>query len=202
MDETNQGNLEELRRVGHNAIDRLIEHLAGLRSQPVYSPMTAQDRQSILSQPLPLQAASPHQIVDDIFTGVFRHPMGNNHPRFFGWVNSPAVPIAIIASLLAGGLNPSCAGGDHAAIYLERVVLDWIKQLLGLPAGAMALLVGGGSSANLTGLAVARHVLLARAGWDIRQKGMNGAPRLRVFITEQSHSSITKAVELLGLGKD
>jgi glutamate/tyrosine decarboxylase-like PLP-dependent enzyme len=101
---------------------------------------------------------------------------------------------------LAAGLNPSCAGGDHAAIYLERVVLHWIKALLGLPLEAMALLVGGGSSANLTGIAVARHVLLARTGWDVREKGMNGAPPLTVFMTDQSHSSITKAVELVGIG--
>jgi len=203
MSESVNNNAEyvKLRDLGHHAIDRLLEHLATLPVGPVYVPVPVHERQAILGQPLPVEGTDPLRIVDDIVKDVFRFPMGNNHPRFFGWVNSPASPISVIASLLAAGLNPSCAGGDHAAIYLERAVLDWIKLLLGFPRDAMALLVGGGSSANLTALAVARHVLLARAGWDFRERGMNGAPPLAVFMTEQSHSSITKAVELLGIGK-
>jgi glutamate/tyrosine decarboxylase-like PLP-dependent enzyme len=192
---------EKIRDLGHLAIDRLIDHLSALRNGPVYVAVPDNERQSLLNQPLPMQGTDPLKIIDDIITEVFRFPMGNNHPRFFGWVNSPAAPVSIIASLLAAGLNPSCAGGDHAAIYLERAVLDWIKTLLGFPPRAMGLLVGGGSSANLTGLAVARHVLLARSGWGVREKGMNGAPPVAVFMTDQSHSSITKAVELLGMGR-
>jgi len=191
---------ERLRDLGHKAVDRFIEHLAALPTKPVYQPVPDLDRAAILGQPLPVEGADPAEVIDEIVRDVFRFPMGNNHPRFFGWVNSPAAPIAVIASLLAAGFNPSCAGGDHAAIYLERVVLDWIKQILGFPLSAMGLLVGGGSGANLTGLAVARHVLLARAGWDVRQSGMNGAPPILVFTTEQSHSSIIKAVEMLGIG--
>jgi glutamate/tyrosine decarboxylase-like PLP-dependent enzyme len=192
---------ESLRNLGHHAIDRLINHLAGLPGGPVYAAVPHQERHSLLNQPLPIQGTDALQIIDDVIRDVARFPMGNNHPRFFGWVNSPATPISIIASLLAAGLNPSCAGGDHAAIYLELAVLDWIKSLLGMPSEAMGLLVGGGSSANLTGLAVARHVLLGRFGWDVRENGMTGAPPVAVFMTDQSHSSITKAVELLGMGR-
>src|SRR5262249_9641008 len=152
----NEQDFSRLRALGHYAVDRLVEHLAELPAGPVYQPVPSRERLKILNQPLPMDGVDPRQIIDDIVEDLFRYPMGNNHPRFFGWVNSPAAPVSIIASLLSAGLNPSCAGGDHAAIYLERVVLDWIKRLLGLSPDAMALLVGGGSSANLTGLAVAR----------------------------------------------
>lgn len=199
-DNRNELDLSQLHDVGHYAVDRLVEHLTRLPDGPVYQPVPSHERQTILSQPLPLDGVDPRQIIVDILDDLFRFPMGNNHPRFFGWVNSPAAPVSIIASLLSAGLNPSCAGGDHAAIYLERVVLDWIKLLLGIPGDAMGLLVGGGSAANLIGLAVARHVLLARAGWDIRGRGLNGAPPLAILMTDQSHSSITKAVELMGMG--
>jgi len=126
---------ENIRDLGHLAIDRLIDHLSGLRNGPAYVAVPDNERQSLLNQPLPVQGTDPLKIIDDIIAEVFRFPMGNNHPRFFGWVNSPAAPVSIIASLLAAGLNPSCAGGDHAAIYLERAVLDWIKALLGFPPG-------------------------------------------------------------------
>ena len=61
------------------------------------------------------------------------HPMGNGHPRFFGWVNSPPAPIGVLAEFLAAAMNPSCAGGDHAAIYLERGVICWLMELVGFP---------------------------------------------------------------------
>jgi glutamate/tyrosine decarboxylase-like PLP-dependent enzyme len=94
------------------------------------------------------------------------------------------------------------AGGNHAAVYVERAVLAWIKALLGYPPTSMGLLVSGGSMANLTGLAVARHV---KAGFDVRKVGMQAAGehgRLVMYTSTESHSCIQKAAELLGIGSD
>jgi glutamate/tyrosine decarboxylase-like PLP-dependent enzyme len=132
------------------------------------------------------------------------YPFGNGHPRFYGWVNSPPSVIGVFAEALAAAMNPSVAGGNHAATYVERQVLNWFKGLLGFPASGMGLLVSGGSMATLTGLAVARHVQLrAKLGMNVRTCGLQGiGRRLLVYTSVEGHSCIRKAVELLGLGSE
>ena len=130
--------------------------------------------------------------------------MGNGHPRFFGWVNSPPAPVGIVADFLAAALDPSCAGGDHAAIYVERAAVRWLMELVGFPVeGSMGLLVSGGSTASLTCLAAARHRAAAADGWDVRARGLRGAPApLVLYLSEEGHSCMRKAAEVLGLGRD
>lgn len=193
---------DELRRLGYRAVDLMVEHLAGIASGPVFQPMTPDERRSLLDRPLPTDSTTPDAILDQIRDQVLSHPMGNGHPRFFGWINSPPVPLAALAEMLAAALNPSCAGGDHAAVYLERAVVRWLMELLGFPTeGSMGLLVSGGSMATLSCLAAARSWVARRDGWDVRAEGVGAAPApLTVYLTEEGHSSIRKAAELLGLG--
>ena len=77
--------------------------------------------------------------------------------------------MGIFADALAAAMNPSCAGGNHAAIYVEHQVIGWFRELLGFPAASMGLLVSGGSMATMTALAVARHV---KSGVDVRVDGL------------------------------
>jgi glutamate/tyrosine decarboxylase-like PLP-dependent enzyme len=108
--------------------------------------------------------------------------------------------MGIFADQLAAMMNPSVAGGNHAAVHIERQVIRWFAEILGLPATAMGLLVSGGSMANLTALAAARH---AKAGFDVRVRGMqSGDQRLVVYMSEEGHGCIRKAVEMLGIGSD
>jgi glutamate/tyrosine decarboxylase-like PLP-dependent enzyme len=107
----------------------------------------------------------------------------------------------VFAAALAAAMNPSVAGGNHAAVYVERQVVNWFKALLGFPAGAMGLLVSGGSAAATTALAVARHAALKRRAWDVRAAGVQGVPaRLVVYKGAEGHGCHDKAVELLGIG--
>lgn len=193
---------ETLRRLGYRAVDLAVEHLSGIAERPVFQPMTPEERLALLDAPLPDQATAPDAILDLIRDRVLAHPMGNGHPRFFGWINPPPVPFAALTDLLAAALNPSCAGGDHAAIYLERCVVRWLMELLGFPTeGSMGLLVSGGSMAALTCLAAARTWVARRDGWDVRQDGVSAAPvPLTLYLTEEGHTSIRKAAELMGLG--
>jgi aromatic-L-amino-acid decarboxylase len=80
--------------------------------------------------------------------------------------------MGIFAEALAAAMNPSCAGGNHAALYVEREVINWFKQIVGFPPESMGLLVSGGSMAALTGLAVARQV---QCGYDLRTQGLRGS---------------------------
>src|SRR5258708_32038455 len=137
---------------------------------------------------------------DEFASKVAAYPFGNGHPRFFGWVNSPPAIIGVFAEGLAAAMNPSCAGGNHAAIYVERQVLEWFKSLIGFPEnGSIGLLVTGGSMATLTGLAVARHVKLPGVRNEGRQNLQRGAV---AYISVEGHTCIRKALELLGFGSD
>jgi glutamate/tyrosine decarboxylase-like PLP-dependent enzyme len=108
--------------------------------------------------------------------------------------------MGVFAEALAAAMNPSVAGGNHAAVHVEREVVRWFGDILGLPPTRMGLLVSGGSTATLSALAAARH---ARAGFDVRARGLqSGGPRLVVYMSEEGHGCIRKAVELLGLGSD
>jgi glutamate/tyrosine decarboxylase-like PLP-dependent enzyme len=194
---------EEFRRIGYQAVDLAAQHLATIATRPVFQPMAPSEREALLSQALPEQGVPASEILAFIEEEIFRHPMGNGHPRFFGWVNSPPAMVAIVAELLAAALNPSCAGGDHAAIYLERCVVRWLIELVGWStAGSMGLLVSGGSMASLTCLAAARHAAAKKNGWNVRSGGLQGRTRpLVMYLSSEGHSCLRKAAELLGLGE-
>ena len=193
---------EALRQLAHAAVDLAVDHLSGVRDGAVFTPMTADDRRALLEQRLPDEGRTPRAILDLVRDAVLRHPMGNGHPRFFGWVNSPPAPLGAVADLLAAAMNPSCAGGDHAAIYVERAAVRWLMELIGFPIeGSMGLLVSGGSVASLIGIATARHRAAVQDGWNVRGEGLqNGRPTLVLYTSEQGHSCIQKAAEVLGLG--
>ena len=192
---------EEIRRVGYRVVDLIAQHLTTLPERPVFRPMPEELVQDFLREPAPQEGSEPDTILADFAARVEPYPFGNGHPRFYGWINSPPAVMGVFGDALAAAMNPSVAGGNHAAVYVERQVLNWFKALLGFPPEAMGLLVSGGSTATLTALAVARHVGAAKAGLDVRAHGLQQAdPRLVVYVGEEGHSCVRKAVELLGIG--
>jgi aromatic-L-amino-acid/L-tryptophan decarboxylase len=190
---------EEIRRIGHLVVDLIAEHLTAIPNQPVFRPLPADLADQFLTTPAPAHAAGPDEILRDFRESVEPYPFGNGHPRFWGWVNSPPALMGVFADALAAAMNPSCAGGNHAAIYVERQVIAWLRELIGFPASAMGLLVSGGSMATLTGLAVARHI---RCGLDVRTDGLRSAPQpFAFYLSSEAHTCARKAIELLGFGR-
>jgi aromatic-L-amino-acid decarboxylase len=191
---------DEIKRVGYQVVDMIADYLTSLPDRPVFQPCPPDLIGAFGEGHVPQGGEGVDALLDEFASNVAAFPFGNGHPRFFGWVNSPPAIIGVFAEALAAAMNPSCAGGNHAAIYVERQVLDWFKELLGFPVnGSMGLLVSGGSMATLTGLAVARHVKLP----GVRQEGMqNLAGRAVAYMSVEGHTCIRKALELLGFGSD
>jgi aromatic-L-amino-acid/L-tryptophan decarboxylase len=180
-----------------------IEHLGAVAARPVWQPTDPAVRARLKSAPLPEHGAPAAEVLAEATRDILAYPMGNGHPAFFGWVNAAPDPAALAGAWLAAAANPSAAGGDHAAVHLERTAVRWLADLVGFPHRPGAgLLTSGASMATLVACGAARHEALRRAGWDVRARGLSGAPALTAYATGEAHSCVRKAVEVLGIGSD
>ena len=124
--------------------------------------------------------------------------------RYFGFVNGSAVPAGLAAKNLATFWDQNTALQVISPISskLESVVEKWLQQLFHLPDRTVAGFVSGTSTANLCSLAAARYRLLKRMGWDINEQGLFGAPNIRIVASKHAHSSVLKAISLIGFGRN
>jgi aromatic-L-amino-acid decarboxylase len=193
--------MDELRRAGRLAADVTVDYLSSVGQRPVWQPVTDTDRSWLMRQDLPSAGRPLSDLIDDIRTRVLPYPMGNGHPRFFGWVNSAPSAAGVLVAPMAAALNPSCAGGDHAGVLLEHTVLRWLADLVGFPhRPGGGLLTSGASMATVVALAAARQRAAGRDGADIREEGLYGRPPMVLYVSAEGHSCLRKAAELLGLG--
>ncbi len=120
--------------------------------------------------------------------------------RYFGFVTGGALPAALAASWLANAWDQNAY---HSPLIekLEQIASEWMTGIFGLPNSCGAGFVTGTTMANFTGLAAARNALLARAGWNVEDRGLFGAPELRVVIGAEAHAALLKALSMLGLGR-
>jgi aromatic-L-amino-acid decarboxylase len=187
---------QAFRRLAHRALDDAMDMLTTVNDRPVWQSVPEAVRAEFKS-PLPQQGAGADAAYEDYRRLVAPYPLGNIHPRFWGWVIGTGTPMGVVADMLAAAMNPNCSDFDHSAAFVEAQVLDWLKEMLGFPAEASGLLVSGGSVANLVGINVARS---ARAPFAVREQGLTEQARLTFYTSTETHNSVQKAAELMGLG--
>jgi glutamate/tyrosine decarboxylase-like PLP-dependent enzyme len=189
-----------VRAIGHRMLDDMLDYTRLLDQQPVWQHIPDEIKAQF-DAPLPLHPLSLETVYKEFQQCVMPFSIGNIHPRFWGWVLGTGTVTGALAELLAAFMNTNTGGLDHhSANYVEKQVIDWFVELFGFPSSTGGLLTSGCSAANLIGLAVARNV---KAGYDLRREGLHNAPyRMTLYASQQAHSSIQKAVELLGLGSD
>jgi glutamate/tyrosine decarboxylase-like PLP-dependent enzyme len=176
----------------------MIDHLKTLRDQPAWQPMPAGVRSSFAA-PLPTEGIGPDAALAEFFDRVLPYSNGNQHPRFWGFVQGSAVPVAALADFLASMMNAHLAGFDQAPALVEKEVIRWLAESIGLHQHAAGILASGGTMAGIMALALARH---ARAGWNVRAIGVQGSqPSLVLYASRETHHWLIKGVELLGLGR-
>jgi aromatic-L-amino-acid decarboxylase len=191
---------DSMRALGHRMMDDLLDQLANLKDRPAWQ-HAPEIVKTHFNGDLPLDSQDPEGIYKEYLEYIQPYLMGNNHPRFWGWVLGTGTLMGTFAELLAAGNNsPSGIFSYISANYVERQVLEWFKVMLGYPKEASGLLTSGCSASNLIGLGVARNTM---AGFDLRKQGLRASPRKMVlYASEEAHSSLQKAVELLGLGSN
>ena len=172
--------------------DLTLGLLEELNDRPCFPNITGEGSRNRFAQPLPEQGIGAAAL-DDLQSVIDASRLPN--PRFFGYVLGSGEPIAAAADLVASVLNQNVTAwrSGPAAAAIEQVVIDWLAQAIGCP-GFFGSLTGGGSTANLMGLAMARE-----ARTPANESGLQ--PHGTVYASEQVHMSIPKAVALLGIGR-
>ena len=186
-----------MRLLAHRAVDDAFDWLSTVRERAVWQP-TPEAVVGQFHRPMPRAPQGAEAAYQDFLTLVLPYPMGNVHPRFWAWYMGNGTPLGAVGDFLAAIVNPNMGGGNHVANHVESQVVDWCKEIVGMPLDAGGLLVSGGSVANLVALTVARN---RAAGGDVRALGVRGLPApLAFYASSEVHSCIQKALELLGLG--
>lgn len=190
----------EFKSLSHEIVEELIEHTRTVRDRPAWSKPGNAAAEVIKRKPLP-DGAPLAEVLDEFREHILTHPLGNGHPRHWGWVNGTGTPLGALADYMASTMNPNCWGAQHAPNLVETAVIDWLKSYLGFPPDATGVLVTGGSAATFNGLATARNL---RCGWDVRADGVApaGAPPVSFYLTEEAHFSAQRAIEVLGHGSN
>ncbi len=163
---------------------------------------TVEEVAAALGGPLPDGPTDPAAVVDQLVAAATPGLAALDSGRFFGFVIGGALPAARAADwlALAWDQNAGLATVTPAATAAEQVASGWLLDLLGLPASASVGFVTGGSMANTTCLLAARHAVLERAGWDVEQRGLQGAPRVHVVVPEERHATVDVSLRYVGLG--
>jgi glutamate/tyrosine decarboxylase-like PLP-dependent enzyme len=179
-------------------------YMTGVRDRRVFPTDDALAALSAFDEPLPDAPAPPGEILRRLHEQGSPATVATTGGRYFGFVTGGAVPAAIAARWLSDAWDQVAALHvlSPVAAHLEAVCERWIVELLGLPRETVAGFVSGTSAATLCGLAAGRDELLRRRGWDATTRGLFGAPELRVVMTAQAHATVSKALSLLGLGRE
>ena len=192
------------RPVLERALAHALTYLGNLEHMPVAAPAILAELRARLARPLLEDGVDAARVVDELVADLADGVLGSASGRFFGWVIGGSLPAALAADWLTSTWDQNAAiyACGPAEAVIEEVCGSWLKELLGLPANASFAFVTGSQMAHVTCLAAARHVLLAKRGWDVERKGLHGAPPIRIFSSSERHGSIERAVRLLGFGSE
>jgi glutamate/tyrosine decarboxylase-like PLP-dependent enzyme len=192
----------EFRAAGYRLIDRIGELLDSLPERRVTPAETPAEVRAAMGaeRGLPEQGADAAMLLERAADLLMEHSLFNGHPRFWGYITSSAAPIGALGELLAAAVNPNVGAWalSPMASEIEAQTIRWIAEMVGYPTECGGLFVSGGNMANLVCFLAARQ---AKAGWDMRAKGVDGA-RMRVYCSKETHGWIQKATDISGLGTD
>ena len=180
-----------------------LTYLSEVRERHVYPKEEDLQNLSCFAEPMPEQTGKAQDIIDQLHSVGAPATVAQIGGRYFGFVNGSVIPAGLAAKNLSifWDQNTAMQVISPVCSKLEVVVQQWLSDLFGFPAGVVAGFVSGTSMANFCGLAAARYRLLKKQGWNISEQGMIGAPQLRIVTSKHAHSTIVKAISLLGFGK-
>ena len=183
---------EEMRRLGYEAVDRIVEHLSTLGEQRVAAPGSGREFAALVDEPLPTEGKGASDCMSFLFERVVPRMTRVNHPRFHAYIPAPSSFTGALGEMLAAGINPFVGSwlGGATVSALELTTVRWIAELVGYPTEAGGILTSGGSLANLSALAAARAQAESSEERDLQ--------RAKIYVSEEGHGSLEKAARILG----
>jgi glutamate/tyrosine decarboxylase-like PLP-dependent enzyme len=187
-----------------SAAERAARYLDDIQERGVRPSEEAIRGLARFAEPMPEQPSDPEAVLGLLDEFGSPATVGTAGPRFFGFVIGGALPAAIAASWLATAWDQNAClfAATPIGTVLEEISLVWLIDALALPAGCGAAFVTGGTMANFTALAAARHSVLRSVGWDVERDGLFGAPAVEVVVGGEAHPTLKKALGMLGMGRE
>ena len=185
---------DEMRRLGYRVVDQVVDHLERLGEDPPIRVGDAEALRAAIGGPPPEAPGDPDAALTTLFEQVLPFVQQPDHPRFFARIGSPSNFPSVLADTAAAGFNVfagSWTGGSGPAT-VELVVLDWLREWCGLPAGTEGVLVSGGSVASLVALAAARTAHF----------GERAPAEAVAYMSDQGHASVARALRVLGFARE
>jgi glutamate/tyrosine decarboxylase-like PLP-dependent enzyme len=200
---------QSLRRQNHDkaifdqAVRYAYDYMDTVAGRNVFPSEEALNRLAELDEPLPDRPQDVSQILRTLHQIGSPATVAQTGGRYFGFVNGNIIPGSLAARWLADTWDQNAALEiiSPIAAKLEHLCEGWLVDLFGLPRGTAAGFVSGTSIATMCGLLAGRNTLLGRQGWDVIEQGLFGAPPVRVVLSEEAHGSVTKALAILGIGR-
>ena len=188
----------------HRTADLASDYLASLAERPVGPSIDLAALRQAMGGPLPDGPSDPAAVVEALAAAADPGLVASAGPRYFGFVVGGSLPAAVAADWLtsAWDQNAGLYALSPAAAVAEEIAAAWLVELLGLPDGTSVGFVTGATMANFTALAAARHVVLAKVGWDVERHGLQGAPDVTVVTHQGSHVTVYASLQMLGLGRE
>jgi glutamate/tyrosine decarboxylase-like PLP-dependent enzyme len=183
-------------------LDLVVRYHESLRGRRLAPDTTSGEIRAAFDRALPEEGAGFAAALREYEERLLPFARHNGHPRMFGYVQSPGVGVASLADWLASTLNANITAWRSAPgpVEIERLAVEWIRQMVGADPSSDGLFVSGGSMANLSALAAARCM---RAPIDLTQQGAHALPRaMRLYVSTETHHSVAKAATLLGIGRN
>ncbi|HUJ14062.1 MAG TPA: aminotransferase class V-fold PLP-dependent enzyme [Thermoanaerobaculia bacterium] len=184
------------------AHDHALRFLKTLPDRHVGARATREELLKVLRVPLPAAGEDGARVLDTLASVAERGVTGSAGPRYFGFVIGGSLPVALAADWItsAWDQNAGIFVTSPVVSVVEEVAREWLLELFDLPRTASVGFVTGGQMANFTALAAARDAVLRRAGYNVEEQGMIGAPEVHVVISAEAHITIYSSLRLLGFG--
>jgi aromatic-L-amino-acid/L-tryptophan decarboxylase len=198
MSTLDPNNWDDARAMGHRMVDDMFEYLRTLPDRPPWRPMPESVKNALQMDP-PHQGVNLSAAYEEFTKNILPYPVGNVHPRFWGWAQGCGTVTGAMAEFLAASMNCMSWGGDQAGVYVEKQVLSWMKSLMGFPSSASGILTSGTSTATLIALAVIRKKYAPKETSD---SGVNQSIHpLRFYCSSETHNCLARTADITGMGK-
>ena len=192
--------LDQFKSLLQKATDLILDTFSNLDKRKVFEKKSPDEISNLFDKTLPEDPISHERLWDIVENKIVANATFSSGPNFYSYVLSPGNQVGLAGDMISTFLNQNTSKWHlgPAAAEIEKITLRWVAEFIGYTNYSGGIFVSGGSMANLTCLNVARNI---KSAVDVNQQGLFQQPPLRIYLTDQAHYCVDKAISILGLGR-